>query len=135
MLLSQANPDLFRFFFLYHSLKKPINPPPPPQVGLGPCGELRYPAYQTKTGWNYPNIGSFMCFDAGMRREVEVNVAVTVSVCVYRACSLARRARARACVCVCVCVCVWRLVCVHARFHVCHECVRELLVVMCMYGA
>ncbi|XP_015868825.1 beta-amylase 7 isoform X2 [Ziziphus jujuba] len=33
------------------------------QVGLGPCGELRYPACPVKHGWRYPGIGEFQCYD------------------------------------------------------------------------
>ncbi|GAB4861741.1 Leucine-rich repeat receptor-like serine/threonine-protein kinase bam2 [Ancistrocladus abbreviatus] len=33
------------------------------EVGLGPCGELRYPSYPTKHGWTYPGIGEFQCYD------------------------------------------------------------------------
>ena len=29
------------------------------EVGLGPCGELRYPSYPAKHGWRYPGIGEF----------------------------------------------------------------------------
>lgn len=29
------------------------------EVGLGPCGELRYPSYSAKHGWRYPGIGEF----------------------------------------------------------------------------
>jgi beta-amylase len=29
------------------------------EVGLGPCGELRYPSYPVKHGWRYPGIGEF----------------------------------------------------------------------------
>lgn len=29
------------------------------QVGLGPCGELRYPSCPVKHGWRYPGIGEF----------------------------------------------------------------------------
>ena len=29
------------------------------EVGLGPCGELRYPSYPAKHGWKYPGIGGF----------------------------------------------------------------------------
>ena len=29
------------------------------QVGLGPCGELRYPSYPSRHGWRYPGIGEF----------------------------------------------------------------------------
>jgi len=31
-------------------------------VGLGPCGEMRYPSYPLDR-WNFPGIGSFQCFD------------------------------------------------------------------------
>ncbi|KAM7257535.1 hypothetical protein ACFE04_013276 [Oxalis oulophora] len=34
------------------------------QVGMGPCGELRYPAYPESNGtWNFPGIGEFQCYD------------------------------------------------------------------------
>ncbi|GAV92042.1 Glyco_hydro_14 domain-containing protein/DUF822 domain-containing protein [Cephalotus follicularis] len=33
------------------------------EVGLGPCGELRYPSYPVKHGWRYPGIGEFQCYD------------------------------------------------------------------------
>jgi beta-amylase len=29
------------------------------EVGLGPCGELRYPSYPAQHGWKYPGIGEF----------------------------------------------------------------------------
>lgn len=29
------------------------------EVGLGPCGELRYPSYPETQGWVYPGIGEF----------------------------------------------------------------------------
>nr|AFQ33618.1 beta-amylase 6 [Citrus trifoliata] len=32
-------------------------------VGLGPCGELRYPSCPVKHGWRYPGIGEFQCYD------------------------------------------------------------------------
>eukprot|EP00123_Amoebidium_parasiticum_P008684 comp18958_c0_seq1/m.21219 comp18958_c0_seq1/g.21219 ORF comp18958_c0_seq1/g.21219 comp18958_c0_seq1/m.21219 type:complete len:603 (-) comp18958_c0_seq1:423-2231(-) len=41
------------------------------QVGQGPCGELRYPAYPLSMGWNYPNVGGFQCYDAGMLRDLK----------------------------------------------------------------
>lgn len=28
-------------------------------VGLGPCGELRFPSFPVKHGWRYPGIGEF----------------------------------------------------------------------------
>ncbi|CAL5381923.1 unnamed protein product [Camellia sinensis] len=33
------------------------------EIGLGPCGELRYPSYYAKHGWKYPGIGEFQCYD------------------------------------------------------------------------
>ncbi|KAJ6344159.1 hypothetical protein OIU76_005809 [Salix suchowensis] len=33
------------------------------EVGLGPCGELRYPSCPVKHGWRYPGIGEFQCYD------------------------------------------------------------------------
>jgi len=38
------------------------------QVGMGPCGELRYPSYMLSWGWNYPGVGLLMAYDSGMRR-------------------------------------------------------------------
>ena len=32
------------------------------EIGLGPCGELRYPSYLLSR-WEYPRIGSFQCYD------------------------------------------------------------------------
>lgn len=29
------------------------------EVGLGACGELRYPSYAANHGWKYPGIGEF----------------------------------------------------------------------------
>lgn len=29
------------------------------EVGLGPCGELRYPSYPETQGWKYPGTGEF----------------------------------------------------------------------------
>ncbi|KAH8949020.1 hypothetical protein BDL97_10G008300 [Sphagnum fallax] len=33
------------------------------EVGLGACGELRYPSYPENNGWKYPGIGEFQCYD------------------------------------------------------------------------
>ncbi len=34
------------------------------QVGMGPCGEIRYPSYQLRDGkWKFPGIGELQCFD------------------------------------------------------------------------
>jgi hypothetical protein len=32
-------------------------------VGMGPCGELRYPSYAETNGWQFPGIGEFQCYD------------------------------------------------------------------------
>ena len=37
-------------------------------VGLGPCGELRYPSYDAALGWAWPQAGVPVCHDAHMRR-------------------------------------------------------------------
>ncbi|KAL1568946.1 Beta-amylase 3, chloroplastic [Salvia divinorum] len=38
------------------------------QVGMGPCGELRYPSYPESNGtWRFPGIGEFQCYDKYMR--------------------------------------------------------------------
>ncbi|KAH1089652.1 hypothetical protein J1N35_016909 [Gossypium stocksii] len=39
------------------------------QVGLGPCGELRYP--ESNGTWNFPGIGEFQCYDKYMRASLE----------------------------------------------------------------
>ncbi|CAE7818865.1 unnamed protein product [Symbiodinium sp. CCMP2456] len=36
------------------------------QVGMGPCGELRYPSYLMSNGWNWPGVGIAMTYDKGM---------------------------------------------------------------------
>lgn len=34
------------------------------QVGVGPCGELRYPSYPLRSNkWSFPGVGEFQCFD------------------------------------------------------------------------
>ncbi|KAL3622104.1 Leucine-rich repeat receptor-like serine/threonine-protein kinase bam2 [Castilleja foliolosa] len=33
------------------------------EIGLGPCGELRYPSHPAKHGWEYPGNGEFQCYD------------------------------------------------------------------------
>lgn len=40
------------------------------EVGLGPCGELRYPSYPAKHGWKYPGIGEFQCYDKYMMKHL-----------------------------------------------------------------
>ncbi|CAM8879402.1 unnamed protein product [Rhodiola kirilowii] len=44
------------------------------QVGLGPCGELRYPAYPESNGtWKFPGIGEFQCYDKYMRASLQAS--------------------------------------------------------------
>jgi len=38
------------------------------QVGMGPCGELRYPSYMLSEGWEYPGVGLIMAHDSGMQQ-------------------------------------------------------------------
>ncbi|XP_065859551.1 beta-amylase 7 isoform X2 [Euphorbia lathyris] len=40
------------------------------EVGLGPCGELRYPSCPVKHGWRYPGIGEFQCYDQYLLRSL-----------------------------------------------------------------
>ncbi|KAL1556301.1 Beta-amylase 3, chloroplastic [Salvia divinorum] len=41
------------------------------QVGMGPCGELRYPSYPESNGtWRFPGIGEFQCYDKYMRASL-----------------------------------------------------------------
>ncbi|MCF8706242.1 family 14 glycosylhydrolase, partial [Corynebacterium sp. MC-25] len=42
------------------------------QVGMGPCGELRYPSYPESNGtWRYPGIGEFQSYDKYMRASLQ----------------------------------------------------------------
>ncbi|XP_043716305.1 beta-amylase 3, chloroplastic-like [Telopea speciosissima] len=44
------------------------------QVGMGPCGELRYPSYPESNGtWRFPGIGEFQCYDQYMRASLEAS--------------------------------------------------------------
>ncbi|KAK8587387.1 hypothetical protein V6N13_086373 [Hibiscus sabdariffa] len=46
------------------------------QVGMGPCGELRYPSYPESNGtWKFPGIGEFQCYDKYMRASLEAAAA------------------------------------------------------------
>ncbi|KAK1356486.1 Beta-amylase [Heracleum sosnowskyi] len=48
------------------------------QVGMGPCGELRYPAYPESNGtWKFPGIGEFQCYDKYMRASLEASAEAT----------------------------------------------------------
>ncbi|KAM2531971.1 hypothetical protein PS1_000646 [Malus domestica] len=40
------------------------------QVGLGPCGELRYPSCPVKHGWRYPGVGDFQCYDQYLMKSL-----------------------------------------------------------------
>jgi Glycosyl hydrolase family 14 len=40
-------------------------------VGMGPAGELRYPAYPEGDGrWRFPGVGEFQCYDAYMLADL-----------------------------------------------------------------
>ncbi|KAJ7963620.1 Beta-amylase [Quillaja saponaria] len=42
-------------------------------VGLGPCGELRYPAHPFGDGrWKFPGIGEFQCYDKYMMEDLKM---------------------------------------------------------------
>lgn len=44
------------------------------QVGMGPCGELRYPSYPESNGtWKFPGIGEFQCYDKYMRASLQAS--------------------------------------------------------------
>lgn len=40
------------------------------EIGLGACGELRYPSCPEKMGWRYPGIGEFQCYDRYMQKNL-----------------------------------------------------------------
>lgn len=42
------------------------------EVGLGACGELRYPSYPELHGWKYPGIGEFQSYDAYLRKSLSL---------------------------------------------------------------
>ncbi|KAG8653577.1 beta-amylase 7 isoform X3 [Manihot esculenta] len=41
------------------------------EIGLGPCGELRYPSCPVKHGWRYPGIGEFQCYDQYLLKSLK----------------------------------------------------------------
>nr|WEV03868.1 beta-amylase 3 [Paeonia suffruticosa] len=44
------------------------------QVGMGPCGELRYPSYpESKGTWKFPGIGEFQCYDKYMKASLQAS--------------------------------------------------------------
>lgn len=53
------------FYYFMHSFKKDLGEfikdgtITEVEVGLGPCGELRYPSYPETQGWQYPGTGEF----------------------------------------------------------------------------
>jgi len=40
------------------------------EVGLGPCGELRYPSYPETQGWVFPGIGEFQAYDKYLKQSL-----------------------------------------------------------------
>ncbi|KAK9828277.1 hypothetical protein WJX74_006952 [Apatococcus lobatus] len=45
-------------------------------IGLGPAGELRYPAYPEGDGrWRFPGVGEFQCYDSYMLRHLAQSAA------------------------------------------------------------
>ena len=44
-------------------------------VGLGPCGELRYPSYRVESGWYFPGVGEFQAFDERARMSLAYEAA------------------------------------------------------------
>mmetsp|Transcript_14462 Transcript_14462/g.23927 ORF Transcript_14462/g.23927 Transcript_14462/m.23927 type:complete len:641 (+) Transcript_14462:141-2063(+) len=41
------------------------------QVGLGPAGEMRYPAYPLSFGWEFPGVGQFQCYDKYLKADLD----------------------------------------------------------------
>uniref|UniRef100_A0A7I4FDT5 Beta-amylase n=1 Tax=Physcomitrium patens TaxID=3218 RepID=A0A7I4FDT5_PHYPA len=41
------------------------------EVGMGPCGELRYPSYPETQGWKYPGTGEFQCWDKYLLKNLK----------------------------------------------------------------
>lgn len=44
------------------------------EIGLGPCGELRYPSYPLSR-WQFPGIGEFQCYDKFLLAELHAAVS------------------------------------------------------------
>ena len=45
-------------------------------IGLGPAGELRYPAYPEGDGrWRFPGVGEFQCYDSYMLQHLALSAA------------------------------------------------------------
>ncbi|KAK4411391.1 Beta-amylase 2, chloroplastic [Sesamum angolense] len=49
------------------------------EIGLGPCGELRYPSYPAKHDWKYPGIGEFQCYDKYLMKSFEKTTEARVN--------------------------------------------------------
>jgi beta-amylase len=47
------------------------------EIGMGPCGELRYPSYQLVAGWNYPGCGTFQSFDSVFAAKLAADAAAS----------------------------------------------------------
>ncbi|KAJ6820298.1 beta-amylase [Iris pallida] len=43
------------------------------EVGIGQCGELRYPSCPQNQGWVFPGIGEFQCYDKYLQEEFKVS--------------------------------------------------------------
>lgn len=43
------------------------------QIGMGPCGELRYPSYPLSR-WKFPGIGEFQCYDRYLLQNLKETV-------------------------------------------------------------
>ncbi|XP_042505711.1 beta-amylase 8 [Macadamia integrifolia] len=40
------------------------------EIGLGASGELKYPSFPERMGWNYPGIGEFQCYDKYLQQSL-----------------------------------------------------------------
>lgn len=55
------------------------------QVGMGPCGELRYPSYPESNGtWRFPGIGEFQCYDKVTVVSLKVKRERKIHVCSFK---------------------------------------------------
>ncbi|KAJ4773682.1 Beta-amylase [Rhynchospora pubera] len=42
------------------------------EIGMGPCGELRFPSYPMEFGWTFPGIGEFECYDRYLMDKLRI---------------------------------------------------------------
>ncbi|KAK4399265.1 Beta-amylase 7 [Sesamum angolense] len=42
------------------------------EIGIGPCGELRYPSYPAKHGWKYHGIGEFQFYNKYLSKSLRM---------------------------------------------------------------